>query len=112
MTDGLKIKLGNLFSNLPDAIDDEVFETIVTSESIKIERIVSKSHRTVDNYWYDQKKNEWVMIIKGSAGLRFENDQKMVEMMQGDYINIPAHCRHRVEWTDPDVETIWLAVHY
>jgi len=52
------------------------------------------------------------VVLKGSAGLRFEADQKVVKMMPGDYINIPAHCKHRVEWTDPNVETIWLAVHY
>ena len=112
MNDELKVMLGNLFSNLPDQIDDEIFETIISSEGCKIERIVSKGHHSPDDYWYDQDKNEFVMVLKGSAGLKFENDQKIVKMMPGDYINIPAHCRHRVEWTDPDVETIWLAVHY
>ena len=59
-----------------------------------------------------KKKNEWVMVLKGSAGLRLENDKEIIKMMPGDYINIPAHCKHRVEWTDPDIETIWLAIHY
>jgi cupin 2 domain-containing protein len=107
-----KITIGNLFSNLPDQIDKEIFETIISSASFKIERIISKGHCSPEDYWYDQDTNEWVMVLKGSAGLRFEADQKVVKMMPGDYINIPAHCKHRVEWTDPDVETIWLAVHY
>jgi len=112
MKEGLNIPTGNLFSNLPDQFDKELFETIISSDNLKIERIVSEGHRSPEDYWFDQDTNEWVMVLKGSAGLRFENDQKIVKMMPGDYINIPAHCKHRVEWTDPEVETIWLAVHY
>ena len=107
-----KVNIENIFSNLPDQIDKELFETINSSENLKIERIVSRGHRSPEDYWYDQDKHEWVMVLKGSAGLRFENEQETVKMIPGDYINIPAHCKHRVEWTDPDVETIWLAVHY
>ena len=58
-------KFGNLLSNLPDQIDDEIFETIINSEGCKIERIISKCHRSLNNYWYDQEKNEWVMVLKG-----------------------------------------------
>lgn len=112
MNDELKVTIGSLFSNLPDRIDKETFKTIISSESFKMERIVSKGHSSPKDFWYDQDNNEWVMVLKGSAGLRFENDQEIIKMAPGDYINIPAHCRHRVEWTDPDVETIWLAVHY
>ncbi len=112
MNKDLSIATGNLFSNLPDQIDKEIFETIISSASFKMERIISKGHSSPEDYWYDQDKNEWVMVLKGSAVLKFENDQEVIKMMQGDYINIPAHCKHRVEWTDPDVKTIWLAVHY
>ena len=56
-------KFGNLLSNLPDQIDDEIFETIINSEGCKIERIISKGHHSPDNYWYDQEKNEWVMVL-------------------------------------------------
>ena len=112
MNDELKNKFGNLFSNLPDQIDDEIFETIIDSEGCKIERIIFKGHHSLNNYWYDQEKNEWVMVLKGSAGLRLENDKEIIKMMPGDYINIPVHCKHRVEWTDSDIETIWLAIHY
>ena len=107
-----KVNIENIFSNLPDQIDKELFETINSSENLKIERIVSRGHRSPEDYWYDQDKHEWVMVLKGSAGLRLENEQEIIKMIPGDYINIPAHCKHRVEWTDPDVETIWLAIHY
>jgi cupin 2 domain-containing protein len=39
-------------------------------------------------------------------------DEVPVEMMAGSYLNIPAHRRHRVEWTDPQQPTIWLLIHY
>ena len=112
MNDDKNFFVGNIFANLPDQIDKELFETINSSENLKIERIVSRGHRSPEDYWYDQDKHEWVMVLKGSAGLRLENEQEIIKMIPGDYINIPAHCKHRVEWTDPDVETIWLAVHY
>jgi len=112
MNDKLQPSIGNLFSNLPHKMDKEIFDTILSSASFEIERIVSKGHCSPEDCWYDQDKNEWVMVLKGSAGLRFEKDNKVIIMMPGDYINIPAHCKHRVEWTDSDAETIWLAVHY
>jgi cupin 2 domain-containing protein len=56
--------------------------------------------------------NEWVMVLKGQARLRLAENNEVLEMKPGDYINIPAHCEHRVEWTDPNEETIWLAVYY
>ena len=52
------------------------------------------------------------MVLKGAAILRFEDDEQPVEMKPGDFINIPAHKKHRVEWTTPDEPTIWLAVFY
>jgi len=112
MNDAIKIKSGNVFSNIPRYIDDEVFDTILASSDCEIKRIISKGNHSPSNYWYDQNKNEWVMVLKGAAVLKFKNSKKIVEMMAGDYVHIPAHCKHRVEWTDPDVETIWLAVYY
>ncbi len=102
----------NIFTNIREQIPDEIFEELVKTEHCKIKRIISRGHSTADDYWYDQAKNEWVIILKGSAGLLLEGNSKVVVMKPGDYINIPAHRRHRVEWTDPDEETIWLAIHY
>jgi cupin 2 domain-containing protein len=77
---------------------------------VLIERIVSHGHRSLEGFWYDQKRCEWVVLLKGAARLQFEDHT--VEMRPGDALNIPAHVRHRVEWTSPDEPTIWLAVHY
>ncbi len=80
-------------------------------DGIRIERIISKGHSSPQSGWYDQDKNEWVLLLKGEAVLLFA-DESSANLKSGDFINIPAHKKHKVEWTDPDTETIWLAVHY
>ena len=102
----------NIFSGLQEQTPDEILETILQTHQFKIERIISRDHSTTQGEWYDQDKNEWVLVLKGNAGLRFEDYNEVLVMKPGDYINIRAHQKHRVEWTDPEEETIWLAVHY
>jgi len=101
----------NIFYGVPDNIEAEIFEQLVESDSVTIERIISKGHKSPESGWYDQDKNEWVMVLKGEAVLLFA-DETSVNLKPGDFINIPAHKKHKVEWTDPEIETIWLAVHY
>ena len=102
----------NLFSNIPKTLPEELIQTLATKETVRIERIVSKGHFTKKGFWYDQEQNEWVVLLKGKAIVFFDNDLKEIELHPGDYINILPHVRHRVEWTDPNEETVWLAVHY
>ncbi len=105
------MKPENIFESIPEKFKDELFEQLISKDGFRIERIVSKGHTSPESGWYDQKQDEWVILLKGKAVLSFEN-QNDVSLKQGDYINIPAHKKHRVSWTAPDVETIWLAVHY
>ena len=72
--------------------------------------IVSHGHASSEGFWYDQDENEWVIVLTGTARLRFE--EETVEMKPGDFVNIPSHRKHRVEWTTPGELTIWLAVFY
>ncbi len=102
----------NIFSGMQKQTSEEILETILQTHKFKIERIISRGQATTEGEWYDQDKNEWVLVLKGNAGLLFEGDNETVVMKTGDYINIPAHQKHRVEWTDPEEETIWLAIHY
>jgi len=102
----------NLFADLPPNLPTELITTLLEAPNVRIERIVSRGHDSSDGFWYDQDQHEWVLVLKGAARLRFEDNEPAVEMKPGDFVNIPAHRRHRVEWTTPDESTIWLAVHY
>ena len=104
--------MNNLFADLPSHLPDELFTTLLDATNVRIERIVSHGHASPEGFWYDQDQHEWVVVLKGVARLRFENDEQPVEMKPGDFVNIPAHRRHRVEWTTPDEPTIWLVVFY
>jgi cupin 2 domain-containing protein len=102
----------NLFADLPSELPDELIQTLVAAPNVCIERIVSHGHASPPGFWYDQDEAEWVVVLKGAARLRFEGDGQPVEMRPGDFVNIPAHRRHRVEWTTPNEPTVWLAVFY
>jgi len=79
---------------------------------VRIERILSKGHSSPPDFWYDQEQHEWVLLVAGEARLRFERDDHVLHLKPGDYVNIAAHEKHRVEWTTESTETIWLAVFY
>ena len=100
----------NIFSNLVDS-KDEVFQTLLESKNIKIERIISDAHSSPKDFWYDQDEDEWVIILQGSAVVEFENDES-VSLDVGDYLHIKAQQRHRVECTSKKEKTIWLAIHF
>ena len=100
----------NLFTDLPAHLPEELFTTLLQAPEVRIERIVSRGHQSPDCFWYDQPTSEWVIVLKGAA--RIELEDSTVEMKPGDYLDIPAHTKHRVAWTTPDEPTIWLAVHY
>jgi cupin 2 domain-containing protein len=100
----------NLFADLPKDLPGELFTTLLEATNVRIERIVSHGHASAPNFRYDQGHHEWVIVLKGAARLQFEDG--IVEMKPGDFINIPAHQKHRVEWTTSDEPTIWLAIVY
>ncbi len=101
----------NLFDELPTAVTDEIFQTILKTPDIRIERIVSQGQTSPEGFWYDQDTHEWVLLIQGAARLEFEGEEP-IELKSGSFIHIPAHRRHRVAWTDPHQQTLWLAIHY
>lgn len=106
------MKPNNLFSHIPNSVPEEVFEILLETGHFKLERIVSAGQVTPSGQWYDQDTHEWVIVLRGSAGLLFEGEAEVRVMHPGDYVHIPAHLRHRVEWTDTEHKTIWLALHY
>lgn len=103
----------NLFDSLPadPDPDQEHFATVLQNGNLRIERIVSRGHSSPQSGWYDQSRGEWVLILQGAAILAFE-DGSEIRLEPGAYVDIQPHRRHRVKWTDPDIDTVWLAVHY
>jgi cupin 2 domain-containing protein len=96
---------------VPEKIPIELIQTLLKTDNVRIERIVSRGHASPENFWYDQAEHEWVLLIRGAARIQFESDEPM-ELLPGSFVNIPAHQRHRVEWTEPNGPTTWLAIYY
>lgn len=103
---------GNIDANIPTALRDEQFLDLLAAPGLRIERIVSTGQATPPGEWLDQAQAEWVILLRGAAVLRFEGEATARALKPGDYLAIPAHCRHRVEATAAGEPTVWLAVHY
>jgi cupin 2 domain-containing protein len=107
--------LHNLFANIPATLPAELSEKLLRAGELRIERIVSRGHVSPPDFWYDQAEHEWVLLLQGAARLQLidSNEQeRIIGLKAGDYLHLAAHQRHRVEWTTPDADTIWLAVFY
>jgi len=103
--------MNNIFAAIPADLTSEVFEILAQSDQVKIERIISKGHSSTETGWYDQAQHEWVIVLEGQAIIEFD-DQTTITLSAGDYLIIKPHQKHKVAWTAPDIETVWLAVHY
>lgn len=104
--------MNNLLADLPGEIPEELIEVLLQTPGFHLERIVSAGQATPMGRWYDQETHEWVVLLAGAAGLLFEGEAQVRVLHPGDYLLIPAHRRHRVEWTDPEHHTVWLALHF
>src|SRR5215213_8895121 len=102
----------NLFSGFQSKLGSERTDELAADKRLRIERIVSTGHASPPGFWYEQPWTEWVVVLSGSAGLRLEGEAHLRELKAGDYLLLAPHQRHRVEWTDPNIPTVWLAVHY
>jgi cupin 2 domain-containing protein len=104
---------GNLFIDLPGSPEAaERFEALLARPGLRIERIVSTGQASPPGFWYDQPGAEWVVLLRGSAALRFENEPEARLLQSGDWLHIAPHRRHRIERTDPHEPTVWLAIHF
>lgn len=103
---------GDLFASVSAETVVELFEELFQLDGVKAERIISNGHSSPPGDWYDQSWNEWVMVVAGEALIRLESEPEPRHLKAGQWLLLPAHCRHRVEWTVPDQETIWLALHW
>jgi cupin 2 domain-containing protein len=109
--EAILIKSGDLLADAPRRSAEEITSVIAQTPGARIERIVSAGQASPPGFWYDQNWTEWVFLISGSAGLLIEGEKAPRVLRPGGYVELPAHMRHRVEWTDADQPTVWLAVH-
>jgi len=107
---GMTVK--NLFEGIPDFLEEERIDGLLETSALRVERIVSRGQASPPDFWYDQEEQEWVLLLRGNAGLRFSGQGDVTVLKPGDFLLIPAHVRHRVEWTAPAQETVWLAVFF
>ncbi|USP03983.1 cupin domain-containing protein [Vibrio sp. LQ2] len=101
----------NLFETIPAELLNEQFTDLLRHHHVRIERILSKGHTSPESGWYDQDEHEWVLVLQGCGTVEFDNGESTT-LNVGDYLNIPAHTRHKVRYTSPDQVTLWLAVFY
>ncbi len=105
------IRSGNLLADVPENLPAEQILSLAEFSGGKIERIVSTGQASPPGFWYDQDAAEWVFLVAGSAGLLIDGESAARVLGPGDFVEIPSHVRHRVEWTDAEKPTIWLAIH-
>ena len=100
----------NIFDKIIVDKEEENFFEIFKNETIKIEKIVSNGQISPENFWYEQEKSEFILLLEGFAILEFENRE--VELKKGDCLNIKAKQKHRVKFTSLNEPTIWFTVFY
>lgn len=100
----------NLFQDVPEGLNQELVEKLIEQDSFRLERIVSRGQVSPTGFWYDQDEHEWVALLAGKAQLQIEGLEQPVTLNPGDICHLPAHTKHRIAWTDPNQDTIWLAV--
>ena len=100
----------NIFEQIIIDKNEEKFFEIFKNETIKVEKIVSNGQTSPENFWYEQEKSEFVLLLEGFAILEFENREE--ELKKGDCLNIQAYEKHRVKFTSLDEPTVWFAVFY
>jgi cupin 2 domain-containing protein len=102
--------LTNLLRSLPDTSIGEMTEVLLFARGVRLERIVSHGQVSPPGFWYDQDEAEWVLVLHGSARLAIAGERQDRLLCEGDVLFLPAHCHHRVTWTDPNIPTVWLAL--
>jgi len=105
---------GNLFAGLPagSSLAEERFDALAGAGATRVLRIVSTGQATPPGEWYDQDDDEWVAVLAGAAAIAIAGEPAPRRLGPGDWLLLPAGCRHRVAWTDPARPTVWLAVHF
>ena len=102
----------NLLAPAPVASGQEIEEELCSGKDWRLMRISSNGARSPDGFWYQQREHEWLTLLKGSARMRLDDPEEWIELSVGDQLMLPAGRRHRVERTDADPGTVWLALYW
>ena len=91
---------------------EESTRVLASAETWRLLLIASNGYRSPHDEWMDQADHEWVLVLRGSACVALRNPARIVDLSPGDHLLIPPHQRHKLERTDPDPGTLWLALHW
>lgn len=105
---GMEVK--NLLKDLPES-KQEVFDTLVKTDTVLVERIVSSGQATPTGEWLKSNQDEFVLLVTGGASISFQ-EGKTVKLNPGDYLLIPKGRAHRVVHTETRTPTVWLTVYH
>lgn len=100
---------GSLFRDLPASLPEELVTVLAEGPGLRVERIVSRGHVSPPGFWYCQVEDELVVLVAGAARLEIDG-QPEIALGPGDWLDLPRGLRHRVTYTDPHADTVWLAV--
>ena len=103
----------SLFADLPTNLSEEVFTTLIDTDGVTIERIVSHGQASPEGFWYDQPRREWVVVLSGWTRLRFEDGD--VELAPRETSSTSRrHKRHprRMDFRGGRADDLALAVHF
>lgn len=106
-----KIKVENYFSGFLKSHSKENYYDLLKNKKFVLEKIVSKGYATPRNVWLLEDKNEFVLLLKGTAELLFENGVT-TKLKEGDYFIIPSGIKHKVIKTSKKPLCYWLTLHY
>ena len=101
----------NIFRLSNSDASAELIDSLLKKDGISIERIISTGQVTPKGEWYDQDRHEWLIVLQGEGELSYE-DNSRIKLTTGDYLLIPAHQKHRVEYTSTEPPCIWLTVFF
>lgn len=97
----------NLLDVLPSTSNNEIFVDLLKNDNTHIEKIISYGQVTPIDEPYIQSHDEWVVVLKGMAKLRLDNNDYILD--EGEHLFIPKNTKHWVTYTENP--TIWLALH-
>jgi cupin 2 domain-containing protein len=103
----------HILTGVPGRLEEEQFDTLLQTPGVRLQRVISPpAHAMGADEWFDQDEDEFVLVLQGRGALILEGQEQEVVLNPGDYLRLPAGLRHRIAWTDAQIPTIWLALHF